>query len=169
MSLAPRSCGACTLCCKVMTIRQLDKPAGVACVHIVEGRGCGAYYARPSACRVFVCGWLRQPGMPEALRPDRIGVVLQMEQATRLIARADPDDPAAWRRDPIYGVLKTWAAKAWPAGSQVLAAVGDRYWAVTPTPGQADVALGVLALDTLLEFDLLDDGRLAARVAGRPV
>ncbi len=149
-----------------MAVGQLDKPAGRWCVHIAQGRGCTAYEARPSSCRDFSCGWLMQPGIPEALRPDRSKVILQLENAKRLIARCDPGDATAWRREPIYSILKTWAARTWPAGHQMLAAVGEHYWAITPTKAQPDIDLGVLTPETPLEIDLMSDGRLRTRGAG---
>lgn len=167
MTAPARSCGSCTLCCKVMAVAKLDKPAGRWCVHIAQGRGCAAYEARPSSCRDFSCGWLMQPGIPEALRPDRSKVILQLENAKRLIARCDQSDPAAWRREPMYSILKTWAGRTWPSGHQMLAAVGEHYWAITPTRAQPDIDLGVLALDTPFEVDVMSDGRLIARVAGK--
>lgn len=73
----------------------------------------------------------------------------------------------AWRREPIYGLLKKLAAAGWPAGRQVLAAADSHYWAITPARTQPDIDLGVLAPDTLFEVDLTSDGRLKLRSSGR--
>jgi hypothetical protein len=35
--VAGRSCGSCSLCCKVMPVQELSKPAGQWCVHAVPG------------------------------------------------------------------------------------------------------------------------------------
>ena len=161
-----KTCGPCTLCCKVMAVRQLEKPEGAWCGHVAKGRGCAIYETRPSSCREFACGWLRQPALPDVLRPDRSKVVLHLEGARRLVARCDPGDPLAWRRDPMYAILKGWAARGWPGGSQVLAATGARYWAITPSRDQPDIELGLLAPDTPFEFDFMSDGRLVARLPG---
>jgi hypothetical protein len=151
-----------------MAIRQLGKPAGTWCVHIAGEKGCSVYETRPPACRDFACGWLMQPSIPDGLRPDRSKVILQLESAKRLVARCDPGDPLAWRKEPMYATLKDWAAKAWPAGHQVLAAAGDRYWAITPDRAQPDMDLGLLTPQRPFEIDLMSDGRLMARIPGSP-
>lgn len=37
--------------------------------------GCGIYPVRPPVCRRFQCAWLSAPNLPEAMRPDRCGVM----------------------------------------------------------------------------------------------
>lgn len=69
-----RECGLCTLCCTALGVEDLDKPAGVPCVHLTPG-GCGIYEDRPEQCRRFECDWLRGNGDRD-LRPDRIGAVI---------------------------------------------------------------------------------------------
>lgn len=44
------------------------------CQHLIQ-IGCGIYEERPPVCRRFACGWLQAPNLPEALRPDRCGVL----------------------------------------------------------------------------------------------
>ncbi|HUZ74544.1 MAG TPA: YkgJ family cysteine cluster protein [Stellaceae bacterium] len=78
-SKAGRSCGSCSLCCKVFSIDDppVVKPAGRWCGHCRPGHGgCGIYAARPMTCRTFRCQWLKEDAMPDALRPDRCGFVL---------------------------------------------------------------------------------------------
>ena len=58
MTAAGRECGDCTLCCKVMAIEQLAKPASAWCPHCKPGRGCRIYADRPAECRAFSCLWL---------------------------------------------------------------------------------------------------------------
>jgi hypothetical protein len=38
--------------------------------------GCAIYSQRPRSCSVWSCEWLRQADWPEALRPDRCGIVV---------------------------------------------------------------------------------------------
>jgi hypothetical protein len=45
--MSERSCGDCTLCCKVMAVEALGKPAGSWCSHCKPGRGCLIYETRP--------------------------------------------------------------------------------------------------------------------------
>jgi len=54
----PRSCGTCTLCCKVLAVDELKKPHGKWCAHCKTGQGCGIYDTRPAECRDFRCTWL---------------------------------------------------------------------------------------------------------------
>lgn len=46
------------------------------CTHCEKGVGCGVYESRPYSCSVYRCLWLR--GLPEHMRPDRFGVVLDV-------------------------------------------------------------------------------------------
>ena len=59
--------------------------------------------------------------------------------ATRLIARCDPANPRAWRREPMYSALKRHAADTWGTGRLVIAVAGRRTWVITP---RQDVDLG---------------------------
>ncbi len=72
---APRDCGGCNICCTVMRVAALDKPAGVRCAHQTD-QGCGIYQSRPDPCRAWFCMWVRDDGriMSERHRPDRLGV-----------------------------------------------------------------------------------------------
>jgi hypothetical protein len=138
MSARPKTCGSCTLCCKLLAVEELAKPMGQWCVHLRSG--CGIYGTRPQACRTFECVWLMDPQMPHRFRPDQTRVVLDQDpEGTRLIARCDPANPGAWRRNPMYAALKAYAAETWGAGKLVLAVAGRRTWVVTP---KEDVDLG---------------------------
>jgi hypothetical protein len=62
LALVPgRTCGACSLCCKVYSIAELNKPAGQWCPHLARGPGCTIYKSRPQDCRQFFCAWLLDP------------------------------------------------------------------------------------------------------------
>lgn len=134
MTSAPaKTCGPCTLCCKVFKIDALAKPAGVQCAHCAGGGGCDIYGAHPQECRDFVCQWLKFEQMPESYRPDRTKVVLSVEPpGEQLIARCDPDHPMAWRNEPIYGFLKRYARGAVGTDLRVYVVAGDHLWLVTP-------------------------------------
>src|SRR5436305_14221849 len=45
----PRSCGDCTLCCKLLSITELEKPIGKWCPHCEIGKGCKIYDCRPQS------------------------------------------------------------------------------------------------------------------------
>lgn len=162
MSLSPKSCGPCTLCCKVLAVEALAKPMGVACVHLARGGGCSIYAERPHACRSFECVWLMDPKMPHRFRPDQTKVVLDQDpEGTRLIARCDPANPQAWRRNPMYAALKGYAADTWGQGKLVLAVAGRHTWVVAP---REDVDLGEIDPKSTLKVSERADGTVEVLV-----
>lgn len=70
-----RSCGDCTLCCKLLGVRALDKQPFVYCSHCTVGTGCRVYQARPEECKDFNCMWLQEK-IDEELKPNNCHVVL---------------------------------------------------------------------------------------------
>jgi hypothetical protein len=62
------------LCCRLEKIIELDKPRNTWCKNCTIGKGCNVYPDRPNSCKAFECVWLKNPDLPDALRPDRIGV-----------------------------------------------------------------------------------------------
>ncbi|MDB5439203.1 MAG: hypothetical protein JWM33_1630 [Caulobacteraceae bacterium] len=138
-------CGTCNLCCKVMEIRELSKPEGVWCAHCAPGRGCGIYADRPTPCREFSCQWLVTPELPDSFRPDRTKVVLTMAaDGATLLALCEPANPMAWKKEPIYGLLKDRARQLQGSDFPVFARCGPRLWWVAP---DKDVDLGLSGPD----------------------
>ena len=96
-----RSCGICQLCCEVVGIDKIDKPAGERCPDQCV-KGCAIYDERPEPCRTFKCLWLgagdRVINADEwgpSLRPDRCWVVFYVEHndvvgADVMVAHAHP-------------------------------------------------------------------------------
>lgn len=78
------------MCCRVLEIQSLDKPAGILCRHNT-GRGCGIYLERPEACARWNCLWLRISALPDSLRPDRSGVMFSLDSRS---PASDPPDAA---------------------------------------------------------------------------
>jgi hypothetical protein len=78
-----RKCGGCTLCCKLIPVPALKKPAGARCQYQRAGKGCtihsrpGIRSRQPASCEAWACRWLAEAaetiGMP---RPDRAHYVL---------------------------------------------------------------------------------------------
>jgi len=66
-----RSCGTCSLCCKLPEIVVLNKPANTWCQHRTPGNGCGIYQTRPTKCQNFGCGWLTDTGFGDVWFPAR--------------------------------------------------------------------------------------------------
>ena len=75
-----RTCGECTLCCTAMAIDkpEIQKEAGVTCRHC-QG-GCTIRDHWPALCRDYFCGWRRLKIMDDNWRPDRSGVLAEVEQ-----------------------------------------------------------------------------------------
>lgn len=49
----PIECLMCGACCTAYSISSLDKPAGKACVHLMDDKKCDDYDNRPQVCRDF--------------------------------------------------------------------------------------------------------------------
>jgi len=120
-------CGTCTLCCKLLAVDELEKPACSWCKLADPRAGCTAYATRPQSCRDFACVWLqsqaRPEPLPESMRPDRSRVVLDtMTDGSGLVAHVDPDRPDAHESGPVGRLL----AHALGSGLRVVVATGGR-------------------------------------------
>ncbi len=126
-----KSCGDCGLCCKLMGVTALAKPAGKWCRHFSKTTGCAIYADRPDDCRVFNCLWLLTEALDETWKPSVAGFVLHSEQGgARLIVESDPTRPHDWRREPYQSVLRRWAEAP---GQEVLVFAGLRGVRLGPT------------------------------------
>lgn len=74
-----RSCGECEECCRVVAVEELHKPYHTRCVH-QTGKGCAIYGEHPAECKSYACVWLLGL-LPEHMRPDKIGVLVDAEGA----------------------------------------------------------------------------------------
>jgi len=74
-----RHCGSCTLCCKLLPVRELAKDANTRCRH-QSSKGCGVYRRPgfPASCELWSCRWLVSDDTADMLRPDRAGYVIDM-------------------------------------------------------------------------------------------
>lgn len=72
-----RSCGPCSLCCRVLRVDEIGKLGGARCLHQRAAGGCGIHPTRPAICRAYRCLWL-SGGLREPDRPDRLGAVLDL-------------------------------------------------------------------------------------------
>jgi hypothetical protein len=75
---AGRECGPCSVCCSVLRVDELAKPAGRDCRHQCGEHGCAIHASRPAVCRGYHCLWL-QGGLEDDERPDRIGGIVDLE------------------------------------------------------------------------------------------
>lgn len=109
-----RKCGACSLCCKLLTVQPIDpepfaKPGYEWCQHCKPGQGCSIHSQRPSVCRAFACQWLINSNFGDEWYPLRSKMVLhETTDATgkRLHVVVDNGSPTAWRREPFYSGIR---------------------------------------------------------------
>ena len=128
-----RSCGTCTMCCKLLDIDVLEKPRGVWCKHCNPKAGCTAYETRPQACRGFYCGYLRIADLDERWKPAKAKFLINFEErANRIAIHADAERAGAWRIEPYYSTIKQWAADAQRNGGSVMIWAGDKVTLVLP-------------------------------------
>jgi hypothetical protein len=108
-SSAPtRSCGSCTMCCKVYDVPPIDnKPRGVWCKHCKPGRGCGIWESRPEFCKDFHCQWIKDDSFGPEWKPDTAKFVMNFRETLGILAvMVDANNPGSWRREPYYSRLK---------------------------------------------------------------
>lgn len=145
-----------------MVIEELEKPAGSWCHHRLTGYApCGIYGSHPSSCKSFVCQWLIEPLLDDRLRPDISKVVLVADDRDRLIAYCDTNNPLAWRREPMFSILKQQAAATWMTKHHVYAKAGPRMWLITPI---AEIDLGLVDDRSPMDVRMFPDGRATVRV-----
>ena len=118
LKIRERSCGTCTKCCEgylVATVGDIQLFPGKPCHFLEMGSGCSVYEDRPvDPCRVFKCGWLSDPMIPEWIKPN-------LSDAIFIRYHSDPDAPL----DTIDAYEHTKLVEAGSKlGSQVLS------WAV---------------------------------------
>jgi hypothetical protein len=142
-SLSEKSCGECTLCCKVMGIEELEKPAGSWCLHCQPGRGCLIYDKRPTECRSFRCLWLVNDLLDQRWKPSKSRFVLTTSE-DGIEVRCDPGYPDAWRKEPFRSEIREWAISGETHDVTVLVIVNERMILVTP---EQEFDLGIVRPD----------------------
>jgi hypothetical protein len=75
-----RQCGSCTLCCKLLPVKSLGKPAGQRCCY-QRHTGCKVYDRLEQVsmeCRAWNCRWLVNDDAADLSRPDRSHYVIDV-------------------------------------------------------------------------------------------
>jgi uncharacterized protein len=122
-----KSCGACTMCCQVLEIVELEKDAGVVCPNCILSGGCKAYDVRPDVCRDFECEWMGDRLHGPMMRPDRNGTILMEDpDSDEYRAVCDPKTPMAWRQPLVFKHLVKMAK----SGRMVVAKAGLKSWRI---------------------------------------
>ncbi len=133
-----RSCGTCTMCCKLMVVPELKKPQGTWCTHCAPRSGCTIYETRPTSCRQFYCGYLTSPGVGENWRPLHARMLL-MKVDGGIAAVVDRDRKDTWKQPQYYEQLKAWSRQGMAEGWFVIVRVDKHVTAILP---DSDVELG---------------------------
>lgn len=116
-----RACGDCQLCCRIMPVEEIAKPALQRCKHQKSHCGCAIYPRRPLSCRIWSCAWLTDAETVDLPRPDRAHYVVDcwpdtirltdvtlpggnVEQAA-IQVWCDPAYPEAWDNPKLKAYL----------------------------------------------------------------
>jgi hypothetical protein len=104
-----RECGACSMCCRVLEIAELEKPKDKWCTHCKPGQGgCSIYQDRPDVCRNFKCLWLLGK-LDDRWQPLKSKMVLWPSKSGEvqiLNVSVDARYPDKWRDEPYISHLK---------------------------------------------------------------
>ena len=106
-----RSCGSCSLCCKVMDVPDV-KPRHDWCQHADPGHGCKIYSHRPEPCKSFHCMWLIDTRIGDYWYPAKSKIVINamIEEGRKYtVFIVDPAYPNRWREEPYFNDIKTIA------------------------------------------------------------
>lgn len=126
--MEPRQCGECSLCCKLLGVRELQKPRNVWCKHnhADKTKGCTIWNKEgyPETCGGFKCGWLdREDVLPDSMRPDRVHAFITGFSEGRGIAiYVDPGYPLAHRQEPWKSLLDG----CWRQGLTIIAMISPK-------------------------------------------
>lgn len=131
-------CGSCSLCCRLLAVPDIHKPAQVLCEWASIHGGCARQGekgtdASLTACAQFECVWLKsQPDVgrwPRHLRPDICHVIFgpseTVGETRRLFVQVDPDHPTAWRAEAVREALNETLAR----GYEIEIIVNERHFA----------------------------------------
>lgn len=162
--IAPRACGSCTLCCKLLEIPELQKPSGKWCQHVAQGLGCKIYESRPDPCRRFLCEWAADSGMDAIWQPDRAKFFIYRASPQMHLIVVDPGAPHAWKAPQFYPSIKLISSQFTENGAMVVVCIGKRRIVVLP---DRDEDLGLDAHDKILTLDRVmgpEGPRFAVRI-----
>ena len=99
-----KDCGDCSLCCKLIEVKPLNKPADTWCEHCTK-QSCAIWEKRPEICKTYNCLWRTTPEMTDDLQPSKCKVAFEVHEEGVAIAHVDVDRPEAWRKPPVIGVI----------------------------------------------------------------
>jgi len=144
-----KTCGTCTLCCKVYEVPVLDKPANKWCQNCKPGRGCGIWEVRPQFCRDFFCRYIVDPALGPKWRPDVCKFVMNYQPNGMFAIACDPGARHAWKQEPYYAALKKMSLQLLNHGIAMYVVDGVSKIIVTP-----DEDVVACALNEVPDFNI---------------
>lgn len=109
-----RQCGDCQLCCRLLPVKGVPKPALTRCKHQRHGKGCAVYHKPekgfPWECGLWSCAWLRADPNGDAAalrRPDRAHYCIDI--LPDYITAMDPDG-----QNIVVPVVQVWVDPKYP-------------------------------------------------------
>ena len=155
------------MCCKVLEIKQLQKPPGKWCSHISHGRGCSIYESRPGVCRTFFCEWMMNPALGPDWKPEKSKFVMYTAPDGNMTVAVDPATPAAWREARYYTDIKTNAARLADSGKMLTVYTGLKLTVVLPDRNEE---IGVLPPGKMIRLWIRETaGRRSYEVSVEPI
>jgi hypothetical protein len=156
-----RTCGDCSLCCKLPFVEELGKPADTWCTHCKPGRGgCTIYETRPETCKRFECEWLLHEEFGDMWKPTVAKMVMFVSRGSATMAfvniLVDLGTPNRWREPLYYASIKAMAFEGAAHNVIVRVQVGKQGWIILP---QEDVEIP----KGVTEFDVMHHPRTGLR------
>jgi hypothetical protein len=136
-----KTCGSCTVCCKLISVKELNKPAGTPCQHCNIGRGCAIYQDRPHSCRAWSCGWLVTPDMRDEYRPDRCGFVLMAPLTNGKALQLSVDWKRIREKPRLKNTMQKFVDAVTRSGTSVVWIAPDRKLRAVLAPGHTEQGL----------------------------
>ena len=133
-----RQCGKCSLCCKLLYVKELNKPANTWCEHCRPGKGgCSIHETRPPICRIYFCAWMMAKGLGEEWYPLRSHMVLsqvRINDVQVLMITVDPERPGVWRSEPYYSHIKVMSQRGLIGHDPMVVVIrcGGAKWLILP-------------------------------------
>lgn len=135
------SCGNCTLCCKLLGVKELEKPYNKWCEFCTPGRGCNIYEQRPFSCKDFECGYLLS-NLPIEFRPDNLHIIItgEAEKIGAIILHVDPNFPHSTESKNGKRLLELFSRNNKP----VIIVTGDKRRILTTSVKDAEKARKII-------------------------
>lgn len=132
-------CGSCNLCCTLLQVQDISKPALMTCWHTTLHGGCAVHAQKKTdeslkACDQFMCVWLASQTLEDEslrgnrdMRPDMSHVLLgpmDRDDPKLLYVHVDPAYKSAWRERPVAAYLDDVVSK----GGRIIIVIGDNHF-----------------------------------------